>query len=475
MAQHHTPKTPNAKPATLLPGLGTHSHPIATPSRPAQQFFDQGLALLYGFNHDEAARLFARAAELDPASPMPHWGIAYALGPNYNQPAQPDREALAWQAIDRATRLLPHAPVRERAYVEALLRRYSKDPAADRKALATHYAAAMKSLMQRYPDGQPAENTLEICAVLEGVLRRNPDHPGANHYYIHALEASPQPERALPSAARLETLVPAAGHLVHMPSHIYARLGEFERSALVNEKAAADRLYLARSRAQGMYPLGYYSHNLHFVAYSRMMQGRYRDARAWAAQLRRHVAGHLDAMPMIAAYGAYQWLVLVRFGQWTEMLREKPPAEKDLFLRASYHYARAAACAGLGRPNDAAAEQDSMDALARDIPADAVAMLNPAKQILHLASVDLAARIAQSRNDIASELRYRQKAVELEDALGYMEPPDWYYPTREPLGAALLRAGRAGEAEQVFRKDLERNPRNWRSLHGLPARPTCNA
>jgi hypothetical protein len=238
----------------------------------------------------------------------------------------------------------------------------SKDPAADRKALATHYAAAMKSLMQRYPDdldaatlyaealmnlrpgqlwtpdGQPAENTLEICALLEGVLRRNPDHPGANHYYIHAIEASPQPERALPSAAPLETLVPGAGHLVHMPSHIYARLGEFERSALVNEKAAvADRLYLARSRAQGMYPLGYYSHNLHFVAYSRMMQGRYRDARAWAAQLRRHVAGHLDAMPMIAPYGAYEWLVLVRYGQWTEMLREKPPAEKELFLRASYH------------------------------------------------------------------------------------------------------------------------------------------
>jgi len=370
--------------------LAQHQHG-ATPCRLAQQFFDQGLALLYGFNHDEAARLFARAAELDPASPMPHWGIAYALGPNYNQPAQPGREALAWQAIDRATRLLPHAPARERTYVEALLRRYStahrpwrvrcarlnksaqavasplcawssKDPAADRKALATHYAAAMKSLMQRYPDdldaatlyaealmnlrpwqlwtpdGQPAENTLEICALLEGVLRRNPDHPGANHYYIHAIEASPKPERALPSAAPLETLVPGAGHLVHMPSHIYARLGEFERSALVNEKAAvADRLYLARSRAQGMYPLGYYSHNLHFVAHSRMMQGRYRDARAWAAQLRRHVAGHLDAMPMIAPYGAYEWLVLVRYGQWTEMLREKPPAEKELFLRASYH------------------------------------------------------------------------------------------------------------------------------------------
>ncbi|MCX6589722.1 MAG: hypothetical protein NTX13_24415 [Acidobacteria bacterium] len=277
----------------------------------------------------------------------------------------------------------------------------------------------MKTLPQRYPDnldaatlyndalmnlrpwqlwtaaGQPAENTLEISAVLQGVLRRDPNHPGANHYYIHAVEASPpHPERALPGA----------DHLVHMPSHIYARLGEFERSALVNENApAADRLYLARSRAQSMYPLGYYSHNLHFVAYSRMVQGSY----------------------------------------------------------------RAAAFAGLGRPNDAAAKRAGMDALARDIPADAVAMLNPARQILTLASVDLAARIPQSRNDNARKLRYPRKAVELEDSLAYMQPPDWHYPTREPLGAALLRAGRAGEAEKVFRKDLERNPHNGTSLHGL--------
>ena len=259
VAQHQHSGPQAAKPAELLDGMGTHSHPIATKSKEAQQFFDQGLALIYGFNHDEAARLFARAAELDPASPMPHWGIAYALGPNYNLPAMPEREALAWQAIEKATHLMAKAPTRERAYVEALLQRYSKDPAADRKGLAEKYAAAMQTVMQRYPDdldaatlyaearmnlrpwqlwsldGKPAEGTLEICAVLEGVLRRDPNHPGANHYYIHAVEASPNPERALPSAARLETLVPGAGHLVHMPSHIYARVGEFERSAMVNE------------------------------------------------------------------------------------------------------------------------------------------------------------------------------------------------------------------------------------------------
>jgi tetratricopeptide (TPR) repeat protein len=491
LAQHqHHPAA--GKPAKLLDGMGTHSHPIATKSKEAQRFFDQGLALLYGFNHDEAARLFARAAELDPASPMPHWGIAYALGPNYNLPAMPEREALAWQAIEKGTTLMAQAPARERAYLEALVQRYSKDPAADRKVLAERYAAAMKTVMERYPDdldaatlyaeakmnlrpwqlwsrdGNPAEGTLEICAVLEGVLRRDPQHPGANHYYIHAVEASPNPERALPSAARLETLVPGAGHLVHMPSHIYARLGEFERSAMVNEKASeADRVYLARSKAQGMYPLGYYSHNLHFVAYSRMMQGRYRDAREWAQRLRKNVAGAIDGMPMIAAYGAYEWLVLVRFGQWEEMLREKAPAEQDLLLRASYHYARSAALAGLGRTETAAAERARMETLARQIPADAAAMLNPARQILELASVDLAARMARSRKDAAEEIRQWRQAVELEDALAYMEPPDWYYPTREQLGGALLRVGQAGEAEGVFRKDLEKNPRNGRSLHGL--------
>lgn len=492
IAQHQHGGPRAVKPAELLDGMGTHSHPIATKSKEAQQFFDQGLALIYGFNHDEAARLFARAAEFDPASPMPHWGIAYALGPNYNLPAMPEREAIAWQAIEKATQLMAKAPARERAYVEALVQRYSKDPAADRKVLAEKYAAAMKTVMQRYPDdldaatlyaeammnlrpwqlwsldGKPAEGTLEICAVLEGVLRRDPNHPGANHYYIHAVEASPNPERALPSAGRLETLVPGAGHLVHMPSHIYARVGEFERSAMVNEKASeADRVYLERSKAKGMYPLGYYSHNLHFVAYSRMMQGRYKDAREWAQKLRRNVDGAIEGMPMIAAYGAYEWLVLVRFGKWEEMLREKAPTEKDLFLRASFHYARGAALAGLGRTKAAAAERERMEALAKEIPADAVAMLNPARQILALASVDLAARLARSRNDAAEEIRQWRRAVQLEDALSYMEPPDWYYPTREQLGGALLRAGTAGEAEEVFRKDLEKNPRNGRSLYGL--------
>ena len=492
LGQHQHGDSPAARPTELLAGMGSHSHPIATQSELAQTYFDQGLALIYGFNHDEAARLFARAAELDPTSPMPHWGIAYALGPNYNLPTMPEREEKAWQAIAKALELAKRAPESEQAYVAALAQRYSKDPKADRSLLGERYAEAMGGLMRQFPDdldaatlyaeakmdlrpwqlwtadGKPAPGTLEICQVLEGVLRRNPLHPGANHYYIHAVEASPQPERALPSADRLGGLIPGAGHLVHMPSHIYSRIGEFEKAATVNELASeVDRQYVARSGAQGMYPLGYYSHNLHFVAYSRMMQGRYQDAREYAQRLRKNVAGAIDGMPMLGAYGAYEWLVLIRFEKWEEMTKQTTPTEKDLFLRAIYLYSQGAALAAIGKGDAAAELMGMIDAIAKEIPAEAVAMFNPAKQVLALASVDLGARIARTRGEIDLELAQWRRAVALEDGLSYMEPPDWYYPTRESLGKALLRQGKAGDAEWVFRKDLEKNPRNGRSLAGL--------
>ena len=296
-AQHNHNATENARPAELLDGLGSHVHPIATKSEMAQKFFNQGLALIYGFNHDEAARLFARAAELDPTSPMPHWGIALALGPNYNMPPMPEREEKAWRAIEKAIELSKNAPENERAYVSALTKRYSKDPNIDRKLLAVTYKDEMKRVMSRYPDdldaatlyaeslmnlrpwalwlsdGTPAEGTLEVVEVLEQVMRRNPNHPGANHYYIHAVEASKTPERALPSAGRLGLLMPGAGHMVHMPSHIYIRIGDHDLSASVNETAAeVDKKYIERTGAKGVYPLMYYSHNLHFVSYARMAQ-----------------------------------------------------------------------------------------------------------------------------------------------------------------------------------------------------------
>jgi tetratricopeptide (TPR) repeat protein len=491
-AQHDHPNSGTSKPAELLEGLGSHVHPIATKSEMAQKFFNQGLALIYGFNHDEAARLFARAAELDPASPMPHWGIALALGPNYNLPPMPEREEKAWRAIEKAIELSTSAPDNERAYVEALVKRYSKDPNEDRKKLAIVYKDAMGELMRRYPDdldaatlyaeammnlrpwalwnpdGTPAEGTLEILEVLETVLRRDPNHPGANHYYIHAVEASKNPERALPSAGRLGSLMPGAGHIVHMPSHIYIRTGDHETSATVNVTASeVDRKYVERSGAKGIYPLMYYSHNLHFVSYSRMMQGKFDEALDYAKRLRKNVAGEIDGMPMLAPYGAFEWLVLTRFAKWGEMLAEPEPQDKTPLLHAFYRYTRGLAFAGLGKAKDAQAERERLGTIFEKIPENEALMNNTARNVMAVGLADLDARIARAKNDAAAEIAHFRRAVELQDKLNYMEPPEWHYSVRESLGGALLRQGKVAEAEAVFRRDLEINPRNGRSLFGL--------
>jgi tetratricopeptide (TPR) repeat protein len=491
-AQHAHDHEQNAKPAELLEGLGKHSHPIRTDSPLAQKYFDQGLALIYGFNHDEAARLFARAAELDPKSPMPHWGIALALGPNYNMPPMPEREAKAWQAITKAIELAPSAPENERAYVDALTVRYSKNPDVDRKQLGVAYKDAMKKVMQTYADdldaatlyaealmnlrpwqlwslaGEPAEGTLEVIEVLERVIRRDPDHPGANHYFIHAVEASKSPERALPSAMRLGALMPGAGHMVHMPSHIFLRVGDYQLSAEVNETASrVDEAYIRRTGAKGVYPLMYYSHNLHFVSFARMYQGRYDDSIDYARRLRKNVDGAIDEMPMLAPYGAFVWLVQTTFGKYDDILKEPEPKEKNQFLHAMYRYARAAAFAGKGNFREAQAEQERMQAIVDRIPETETLMINPARTVAAIAVADVKARISRARNDAASEVAHLRRAVELQDALGYMEPPEWHYTTRTSLGAALLRQGKNEEAEAVFRKDLELNPRNAFSLFGL--------
>jgi tetratricopeptide (TPR) repeat protein len=458
----------------------------------SQKFFDQGLALIFGFNHDEAARLFGRAAELDPRSPMPHWGIALALGPNYNMPPIPEREEKAWKAIEKAIELSRNGAANERAYIDALVRRYSKDPNVDRKQLGVAYKNAMGEVMRRYPDdldaatlyaesmmnlrpwqlwnaeGEPAEGTLEILQVLEGVLRRDPNHPGANHYYIHAVEASKNPERALPSAMRLGGLMPGAGHIVHMPSHIYLRVGEMQEAAAVNVTASeVDRKYIERSGAKGVYPLMYYSHNLHFVSYARMMQGKFDEALDYARRLHKNVEGSVDEMPMIAPYGTFEWLVLTRFGKFNEMLNQPAPQEKNLYLHAMYRYARGVSYAGLGKVRDAEGERERMESTTSRIPESDSLMINSARKVLSVGLADLNARIARARNDGSKEIQYLQQAVALQDKLGYMEPPEWHYSVREAMGGALLRQGKAAEAEVVFRKDLEVNPRNGRSLFGL--------
>src|SRR5882724_3145634 len=318
-AQHAHDPARDAKPAALTPGLGDVHHPVSTSNPEAQRFFDQGLALVYGFNHDEAVRSFKRAAELDPQLAMAFWGVALALGPNINMPVDAEHEQAAYEAVQKAMSLAAKASDAERAYIDALARRYSNDPKADLQKLSVDYKNAMSDVSRRFPDdldaatlyaesimdlrpwqfwsrdGKPAEGTAEMVGVLESVLRRDPQHTGANHYYIHAVEASPHPEWALPSAQRLKVLAPAAGHLVHMPAHIDIRAGNYEAAARSNAYAAeADREYFKVTGQVGMYPMMYYSHNLHFLAVAHSMQGRYQDAKRAADQLDAHLGGFLQ-------------------------------------------------------------------------------------------------------------------------------------------------------------------------------------
>jgi tetratricopeptide (TPR) repeat protein len=483
--------------ATVRPltGLGTHHHKIATTSAEAQILFDQGLVLVYGFNHGQAIRLFQRAAELDPRAPMPLWGIALAYGPNINDfEMDRDRAKTADEFARKALALSTAANPRERAYVKALVTRYSSDPAADLKTLQVDYKDAMAALAKSYPsdldaqvlyaeslmdlrpwqlwtrDGKPSDVTPEVVRVLEGVLKRDPLHPGANHYYIHTMEGSPSPAKALASAKRLETLVPAAGHLVHMPAHIYARTGQFVASANSNAAAAAvdERYMKATNTRSGMYPLMYYNHNVHFESYAAAMAGNYARAKRTADKLTANVTPFIADMPMIEGFVPQQYYVLLRFGKWEEILALPAPAASLQLTTAIWHYARGVAFAGKKDLASArAAQQRFLDAAGK-IPAETpVGVLNTAGQMFAVAKPLLDGRIAAAAGDPLAAIAQYRTAVAAEDALAYDEPPTWYYPVRETLGAALLAGGHPAEAEQIFRDDLKYNPRNGRSLFGL--------
>jgi tetratricopeptide (TPR) repeat protein len=493
LAQHQG-HTPAARPAVLHPGLGDHHHPIRTAHPEAQRFFDQGLTLVFGFNHDEALRSFERAAALDPQSPMALWGVALVLGANYNDPGSAERNQQAYQTIQRALALLEGAPEPERDYVRALARRYAADGKGDLTALAAAYKDAMGEVMRKYPDdmdaatlyaealmnlnpwklwdaaGNPAPGTLEIVQVLEGVLRREPNHPGANHYYIHAIEASPYPERALASAERLKTLVPGAGHLVHMPGHIYLRTGDFEAAARTNAAAvASDRQMVARMGDKaGMYALMYANHNWHFIAFSRAEQGRAAEALAAAREMQRSVTPHLKAMPMLEAFAVVPLFTMARSHQWAEILKEPEPGTSDGIGRATWLFARTLALAGAGQHAAAVRERAAFEQARLAIPADFPwGGNNLAKDVFSLATHELDARLAEAAGNPAAAIPHWREAVRLETALVYDEPPPWYRPVRESLAAALFRTGDFAGAERVFRENLERNPRNPRSLFGL--------
>jgi tetratricopeptide (TPR) repeat protein len=491
-ARAHENPNPEA-PAQLLPGLGDVHHPVSTKNKKAQQFFDQGLALIYGFNHDAARRSFRRAAELDPKLAMAWWGVALTLGPNYNLPVDPDREKAGYDAAQQAIALKQNASEAERAYIDAVAVRYSNDPKADLPALDREYRQAMKKVVEQYPDdldaatlyaesimnlnpwklwsvdGKPAEGTEEIVSVLESVLKRDPNHLGANHYYIHAVEASLHPERALPSAERLGKLAPAAGHLVHMPAHIYARVGDHLASEHCNALAmAADKKYLGQTHEQGVYRLMYYSHNMHFLAFAACMRGDFPAAKDAAAKLVANVAPGVKAMPDLEGFMPTPIIVLHAFERWDDLVKYPAPSPELKTTTAVWHSLRGVAYAGLGKVAEAEKEQAAFREAAAKIPVDTMYdPLNKTEAVFKIHEHLVAGAIAQSRNDGSTAVAELNQAVAAEDALNYSEPPAWYPPVRPTLGRVLLANNKPADAEKVFRTDLEKNPRDARSLSGL--------
>ncbi|HEX7315155.1 MAG TPA: tetratricopeptide repeat protein [Pyrinomonadaceae bacterium] len=492
-AQHQHAAAP-APDVRLLENLGTFHLPVKTSVPEAQRFFDQGMILVYGFNHDEAARAFRRAAELDPRMAMAHWGLALALGPNYNDTSIPaERMKAAHEAVQKGLALAAGGPAHEREYLEALGKRFSVEPGVDQKKLWVTYRDAMAELVRRYPDdaeaatlwadaamvinawrlfdgaGKPAEGTEEIISTLEAVMRRAPEHIGAHHLYIHAVEASTTPERALLSADRLAALSPAAGHLVHMPAHIYMRTGDYERAAQSNEWAAkADQEYIDRGGRRGIYTAAYYSHNLHFLAAAYSMQGNYAKASAAARRLEANVSPYLKEMPFFESFMPTGYLISVRFGRWDDVLKSPEPQASAPISNALWHWARGMALAGTGKTSEAEAALKTFQTKSAAIPSERGYGQNTTGAVFKIAEHFLNARLASARGDRKAVINFLKQAVAAEDALAYDEPPGWYHPlSRESLGGALMLDKQYAEAEAVFREDLRRNRRNGRSLFGL--------
>ena len=491
-AQHGHAPAKEPAPVALESGLGDINHPVSTTKAEAQKFFNQGLAYVYAFNHAEAIRSFKQATELDPQLAMGYWGMALALGSNYNVPADGPSLITAYNNLQKAIELAPKASPQERAYIEALAKRYSGDVQADQHKLAIAYKNAMRDLTKRYPDdldaatlyaesmmnlrpwhlwtldGKPEEDTLEIVAVLEGVLRRNPNHSGANHYYIHAVEASLNPDRALPSAERLGKVAPGAGHLVHMPSHIYIRTGDYQKAAQVNVAAiAVDRAYMTKAGGEGLYPMIYYHHNVHFLAAASAHKGRYADSIKAARELEASVKPHLQAMPMLEMFAPYPIVSLVRFGYWEEVLKEPKPDPSLKITTGFWHFARGSAYVAMKQTADAEAELQALQTLTKALPAEARLFNNAASDVLNVADLVLAGKIAFARGDKQTGVALLNKAAAAEDATSYAEPADWDLPVREVFGAILLSNGDNAAAEKVFREELRRHRGNGRALFGL--------
>jgi tetratricopeptide (TPR) repeat protein len=488
-----------ARGAMLFPGLGNVHREITTRSPEAQRYFDQGLSLMWAFNHDEATRSFAKAAELDPDCASCYWGVSLTVGPNYNLPFLSEQRAkMAYEALQSAQQSAHGASPVEQALIGALAKRYPAARALDVQSTApilAAYADAMKEVARRFaedldvqtlyaesmmnlnawklwnPDGKPAAGTEQIVAILESVLARNPRHLGANHYYVHAVEASPHPEKGLGAADRLRSLAPAAGHLVHMPAHVLQRIGRYEDAAESNRRAAlADADYVRRTHPPDYYPVMYTAHNYQFLAYSAAAEGRKAETIAAVDQSRQAVSDvMLLEMPGADWYVAESYAARIRFGLWAEMLALPSPNPKLLGLKAGYLYGRGVALAATSRIAESRSTLDELRKLAAAAPVDAGAGQNTLAAVLAIATAIVEARIADAEGRSKDALALLRQAVAAEDRLAYDEPKNWFFPARHVLGAALLKQGAAKEAESVYREDLRQSPANGWSLYGLSA------
>jgi tetratricopeptide (TPR) repeat protein len=486
--------------ATLLEGLGDHDFPVTTSHPEVQRWFNQGLMLTYGFNHDAAERSFLTAAELDPGCAMCWWGAALVVGPHVNAGMDPGKNAAAWARLQRALALAPRATEREQAFIDSLAARYAEDPPEDRRPLDEAYAESTAVLVAQRPDDldaavlhaealmdlqpwdyydeqlNPKGNTAKVVALLESVMARNPDHAGALHLYVHAVEASAEPERGVVAADRLRELVPGSGHLVHMPAHIYARVGRWHDAVIANQKAIeADDIYLAmcRGNAQGVYPLGYVPHNHHFLWFAASMEGAGEIAREAALHTAERVnLPELMRLPDFAGLQHY-WMTPVfdhvRFGRWDEIVALPNPAPDLPYVTAIWHYAQGMAAIRQQRMPAATEHLAALRTLATDPVMESIKVWDryPLSLAARIAERTVSAEFAVASDNTAAAIEALREAVAIEDTIPYDEPPGWHAPVRQTLGAVLLKAGQPAEAEAVYREELRRNPANGWSLTGL--------
>ena len=481
------------EPLPLFDNLGSLHHPITTTSEQAQRYFDQGLRFVYAFNHEEAIRSFEAAAQEDPKAAMPYWGIALALGPNINSAMEKKDEHRAIEMVQKARQLADHVTSVEQAYIDGLVTRYMGRKGVKRKGLDEAYAKAMRSVAQRFPedadaatlfaealmdlrpwdlwktDGRPQPGTDEIIATLESVLAKNPDHPGACHYYLHAVEASSQLERALPCAERLPGLMPGAGHLVHMPAHIYMRLGKYHKAVERNQQAVdIDRQYLASRNQTGDYADGYYTHNLHFLWASLAMEGRNVEAMNAARDLVATITteeARKDRWKEL--YLPTPIFSMIRFGRWEDLLREPPPPKGLRLMEGMWRLGRGLALVATGRLPGAEGEHLVLAGLMKQIRRDRTTEEKTERALLKIAERVLAGELAARRQRYDDAIRLFEEAIKMEEALPFSEPPLWPLPVRHHLGAVFLSADRPSEAERLYHTDLLHYPENGWALIGL--------